>query len=292
MWVNGVLGRRVLHRRGTAGPYTRHMAFALTHPLVIPDLHGRLDLLELTLAQYPQAHYLSLGDAFDRGPQGLKVVKKLLDLHDQGRATLLMGNHERMASEGLRWYRQYQQTANLTDYRKAMEGFRWWMQAGGETVRQEAQRHGQVLTLETFPEDLERYLGLLRRIVYVTADGAVHDTLPDQPSVMVVHATPPKAHPDYATPEAAALWLRPYDGPFTLPAGVTFSVHGHTPVRVPTRLDDQVYIDTGAYKTGVLAVLPLQTIERPSGLRLLQGEGNPAESRKLASFGEPIHLET
>lgn len=65
--------------------------------IVVPDLHGRPDLLDATLAEYPDAHFVSLGDAIDRGPRSVRVVEKLLALKKEGRATLLMGNHELMA---------------------------------------------------------------------------------------------------------------------------------------------------------------------------------------------------
>ena len=109
----------------------------MTEVVVVPDLHGRLDLLLAAVREFPAAHFLSLGDAIDRGPRSLGTVDKLLELHAEGRATLLMGNHERMAQEGLRWYKQYTGTHDLGDYRKAMEGYQWWMQAGGSTVRKE-----------------------------------------------------------------------------------------------------------------------------------------------------------
>lgn len=259
---------------------------ALT-PVAIPDLHGRFDLLEAALEAYPQAHFISLGDAFDRGPHGMKVAEKLLELAEAGRATLLMGNHERMCLEGLRWFRQYQQSGEVSDYRKAMEGFRWWMEAGGEAVRREVRRQGAELTLETFPAALERYLEALQRVVYVCADGRVSAELPAEPSVMLSHASPPKAHPDYPTPEAAALWLRPYDGPFTLPEGVLYSVHGHTPLRFASLLGRQVYLDLGAYKTGLLATFPI-SFQEPQGVRILRGPGDESALKRLPAFGTPL----
>ncbi|UBV42847.1 metallophosphoesterase [Deinococcus taeanensis] len=251
--------------------------------LVIPDLHGRPDLLRAALEQYPDAHYVSLGDAIDRGPRSLPVVELLMELHRAGRATLLMGNHERMMQEGVKWYRQYQGTHDLGDYRKAMEGYQWWMRAGGETVREEL---GGV-TLEKFPPLLEAYLGVLKRVVYVTADGQVHDEVPPSPSVLVAHAAPPVRHPQHPNPLSAALWLRPFEGPFPLPEGVTYSVHGHTPVPVPSRLGRHLYLDLGAYETGRLAVAELNVHGLPR-VTVLCGRGRPASGRKYTRFGEPV----
>ena len=265
----------------------------MTQIVVIPDLHGRLDLLLSAIREFPEAHFLSLGDAIDRGPRSLGTVDKWLELYDAGRATLLMGNHERMAYEGLRWYRQYLGTHDMGDYRKAMEGFQWWMQAGGETVRSEVARQvaasggGAALSLENFPVNLERYIGLLRKVVYVTGDGEIHDQPPAQPSVLVAHASPPVRHPQYPNPETAALWLRPFEGPFPLPPGVIYSVHGHTPVRVPTRLGRHLYLDLGAYETGRLAVLPL-SVHQVSAVTVLCGRGDPARAGKYPAAGEAL----
>ncbi|WP_420596910.1 metallophosphoesterase [Deinococcus sp.] len=259
--------------------------------VVVPDLHGRLDLLLAAIQAFPEAHFLSLGDAIDRGPRSLGTVDKLLELYDAGRATLLMGNHERMAFEGLRWYRQYVGTHDMADYRKAMEGFQWWMQAGGETVRAELARQSSVsggtLTLERFPANLARYMGLLRRVVYVTEGGDIHDQPPEKPSVLVAHASPPVRHPQYPNPESAALWLRPSEGPFPLPPNVIYSVHGHTPVRVPTRMNRHLYIDLGAYETGRLALLPL-SVHQVSAVTVLCGRGDAARAAKYPAAGEAL----
>lgn len=257
--------------------------------IVIPDLHGRVDLLRATVDLYPDAHFLSLGDAIDRGPRSLPTVELLLELHAAGRATLLMGNHERMAMEGPRWYRDYLGTHDMGDYRKAMEGYQWWMRAGGESVRRELGG----LTLEQFPPLLDKYLHLpdLKRVVYVTADGAIHDEAPSQPSVLVSHAAPPVAHQTHPNPLSAALWLRPFEGPFPMPEGVIYSLHGHTPVRQPTRLARHVYVDLGAYETGRLALVEIGNPQERPVIRVLQGSGSPETGRKYMQFGEPMPAE-
>ena len=251
--------------------------------MVIPDLHGRSDLLRAAAQAYPEAHFISLGDAIDRGPQSLDTVGYLLELQAEGRATLLMGNHERMAWEGLRWYRQHQGTHDLGEYRKAMEGLSWWMKNGGESVRREV----ETLTLERFPRVLAEYLDSLKRVVYVTADGQIHTEPPEAPSVLVSHASPPVRHRDYPNPDEALLWLRPFEGPFALPPGVVYSVHGHTPVRMPLRLGRHVYLDLGAYETGLLAILPL-TVQTLSEVIVLAGRGDPARTNKYPMLGEPV----
>lgn len=251
--------------------------------VVVPDLHGRPDLLLAATELYPDAHFLSLGDAIDRGPRSLETVRLLTELHAEGRATLLMGNHERMAFEGLKWYRQYLGTHDLGDYRKAVEGMKWWMKNGGESVRRETSE----LSLERFPRLLSDYLDVLKRVVYVTEDGEIHGKPPSEPSVLVAHASPPVRHPEYPNPESAALWLRPFEGPFALPEGVVYSVHGHTPVRAPLRLGRHVYLDLGAYETGLLALLPI-TVQTLSTVTVLTGQGDVRRAEKYPMIGERI----
>ena len=195
-----------------------------------------------------------------------------------------MGNPERMAQEGTTWYAQYMGTHDMGDYRRAMEGYQWWMRAGGETVRRELGS----LTLEKFPPVLLEYLRELKRLVYVTADGEVHDQTPAAPSVLVSHAAPPVKHQQYPNPLSAALWLRPFEGPFPLPEGVVYSIHGHTPVRNPTRLGRHVYADLGAYQTGRLALLEIGNPQMHPRITVLCGPGEPTRASKYIQFGEPI----
>lgn len=263
--------------------------------VVIPDLHGRADLLEaaVTYAEntWENPFFVGLGDAIDRGPRSLRCVEQLLALRQEGRALLLIGNHERMALEGLKHLERFEASGDPEDYRRALQGWRWWMDAGGRALRDEVPN----LTLETFPPVLREYLHGLPRIIFVDAAGKTHPGPPAHtPSVMVAHASPPKPHPDYGDPMSALLWLRPEDGPYHLPPGVTYSVHGHTPVRVAVQYGEQVYLDLGAYKTGRLALLPLNLsgdITRPQGLTVLEGRGNPAAADSLRAFGHMLPAE-
>lgn len=252
--------------------------------IVIPDLHGRLDLLKATLQYFPMAHYLSLGDAIDRGTENVGTVKLLMELYKEGRATLLTGNHEHMAATSLKLYREYLGTHDLGDYRRAMEKFQSWMKAGGHSMRQELGS----LTLEQFPAFLEEYFQVLHHVVYVTASGAIYAEPPPEPSVLVSHAAPPIQHVNYPNPLSAALWLRPFEGPFPLPEGVVYSLHGHTPVRTPTRLERHVYTDLGAYETGRLALIEIGDPQDFPKITALCGRGSPELALKYIKFGQPI----
>ena len=67
----------------------------------IADLHGRLDLLEMALAQIANhaelpATLVTLGDYVDRGPDSRKVIKRLMGGlgHEGWRLICLKGDHD------------------------------------------------------------------------------------------------------------------------------------------------------------------------------------------------------
>lgn len=65
---------------------------------VIPDLHGNYGLLELSLSDWDEEKefIIFLGDLIDRGPQSLKIVKKVMELVENKKAICIRGNHEEM----------------------------------------------------------------------------------------------------------------------------------------------------------------------------------------------------
>lgn len=65
---------------------------------VIGDIHGSFDLLEKLLTYWnPEEEQLVfLGDYIDRGPDSLKVLKKVIELSDQYDIVTLCGNHEQI----------------------------------------------------------------------------------------------------------------------------------------------------------------------------------------------------
>lgn len=66
--------------------------------VVIPDVHGRLDLLDQILIRVQRrfsrdSQLLFLGDLIDRGPDAAAVLRRVYALSREG-TTVLMGNHE------------------------------------------------------------------------------------------------------------------------------------------------------------------------------------------------------
>jgi serine/threonine protein phosphatase 1 len=67
---------------------------------VISDIHGFYDVLRESLqkagynSNNPDHHLIVVGDMFDRGNQSDLVLEYLYPLHQQGSATIIIGNHD------------------------------------------------------------------------------------------------------------------------------------------------------------------------------------------------------
>lgn len=66
--------------------------------LIIPDLHGRYDLLEKLINKYSldDYYYIQLGDMIDRGTGSKDIIKKFKELNEKGLAEVSLGNHEEL----------------------------------------------------------------------------------------------------------------------------------------------------------------------------------------------------
>ena len=65
--------------------------------IVIGDLHGDIkkwERVEEYLKKHPTAKVYILGDATDRGPDGLKILRRIMELNLEGRAEYIPGNHD------------------------------------------------------------------------------------------------------------------------------------------------------------------------------------------------------
>ncbi len=61
---------------------------------IIGDVHGDFSKLNSLLRQLPDRRLVFLGDLVNRGPDSRAVIDRVADLVDDGRATLVCGNHE------------------------------------------------------------------------------------------------------------------------------------------------------------------------------------------------------
>jgi predicted MPP superfamily phosphohydrolase len=102
---------------------------SVTNTLVIPDLHGNMSKLDNALARITDRtqEIVFLGDYMDRNPDGLKVIRKVMELCEERRVIPLMGNHDLMFI-----------TAMMGDH----WGFQKWLENGGLDVLEESGYQG------------------------------------------------------------------------------------------------------------------------------------------------------
>ena len=75
----------------------------MSRTYAIPDLHGRLDLLDRAIdavvrhAEGLSSTIITLGDYVDRGPQSRQVIERLMNWRpEESKVVNLKGNHEAM----------------------------------------------------------------------------------------------------------------------------------------------------------------------------------------------------
>jgi serine/threonine protein phosphatase 1 len=216
---------------------------------VIPDIHGRDDLLSEGLARIT-AHsgsdagtIVTIGDYVDKGPASRQVIERLLSGVAGGwRLVALKGNHDAMMADALR------------DPSKMAS----WIQKGGDAAL--ASYGGDPAAVP--PSHLAWLDGLLpmhvdRHRVYVHA--GVDPELPlDQQS------------------EATLLWKR-YPKGFSAGYGERHVVHGHDNFpEGPLLLEGRSNLDTLAWRTGRL-VIGVFDDDLPGGpVDLIEVKGSPA----------------
>ncbi|QBF33971.1 metallophosphoesterase family protein [Thalassococcus sp. S3] len=196
------------------------MASSLTY--VVPDLHGRADLLDRALHRIQgSARFgtvIFLGDYIDRGPDSAGVIARLRAGPPTGWIWhCLRGNHEQMALQAPSDAQMMQN----------------WRRNGGDAA---LASYGGEITAQD--------MAWMSDLPMIHAD----------PHRVYVHAG---VQPEYnldEMPEAIALWHR---YPRTADEGYRgrHVVHGHTPVRDgPLLLEWRSNLDCGAVFTGRLAV--------------------------------------
>jgi serine/threonine protein phosphatase 1 len=226
--------------------------------LAIADLHGRADLLEGLLEQVPQdTTFVFLGDAIDRGHRNRDTIRLLSKLTDEGRMTLLRGNHEAIVLEVDDAFDRFKREPTELRRGDALLAMQNWVQNGGDTVILEYGGWDSGGDPDAFgdwglPPELVQYANRTE-FTYKHPGGGKGD-------VLCVHACPIKTK-TYRSLEDSMVWARPEEGPFPLEDGVLLSVHGHTPIRAPMRLGQNIFMDLGAKWTGYLCTMNLDTLE-------------------------------
>ncbi|MCR5477879.1 MAG: fructose-bisphosphatase class III [Lachnospiraceae bacterium] len=105
---------------------------------VIADIHGEYDLflrmLERIRLQEEDTLYI-LGDVVDRGPHPVKVLCKLMEMPN---VIPIVGNHELMALDGLRFLnREITEESVRNIDRETLAGLADWMRNGSEPTMRE-----------------------------------------------------------------------------------------------------------------------------------------------------------
>jgi serine/threonine protein phosphatase 1 len=190
---------------------------------VVPDIHGRLDLLELCLSEIAadahQGTVIFTGDYIDRGPESCAVVQRMIDGPPSGwKWVHIRGNHEDMMLECI--------TGNNLD---------WWIANGGGTTLASYGRGDDVSQAHlAWMNQLPRLHHDAHR-VYTHAGIDESAELDDQP-------------------EQVTQWFRYPNG-----ANVGYRgkhlVHGHTPQQDgPELYENRTNLDTGGFFTGRMVV--------------------------------------
>lgn len=220
----------------------------------VGDIHGRLDLLDLLLAQIetdlaeraPRRTFLVfLGDLIDRGPDSAGVIERLRTYRHRGVETVfLAGNHEEV----------------LLSIVKGKRGvLPNWLKFGGAECAASYGIDPERLAMmeEGTAIDLVRARVPREHVKFLDA---MADTLRFG-DYLLVHAG---IRPGVALDDQKREDLRWIRDPFLTDAkehGFVV-VHGHTICPAVEQKTNRIGIDTGAYKTGVLTALAIEDEKR------------------------------
>jgi serine/threonine protein phosphatase 1 len=219
---------------------------------VIPDIHGRIDLLRdgfagiLTHAGGNAGAIVALGDYVDKGPDSKAVVEFLrAGPPPQWSFIPLKGNHDTMMVEALR------DPARMS----------WWLQRGGD----DAIRSYGGDPANVPPSDIE----WLDRLALVHVDR----------QRIYVHAGLDPDLPFDQQTERTLLWKR-YPAGDALDFGGLHIVHGHDSfVDGPKLYEGRSNLDTRAWRTGRLVIAVFDD-DRPGGpIGFVTVQGNPAPAK-------------
>ena len=219
----------------------------------IGDIHGRLDLLDQVLARIDahladnpisQPIHVFLGDYVDRGPQSRSVLDRLIERSRTHRIIFLKGNHEVLLAT-------FPTDPNVLD--------EWGKYGGLETLMSYGLKPSAKRSPSQYPElaaELERVLPQSHRDFL--AGLKTHFECGDY---FFVHAGVRPTIALHLQSENDLLWIRDDFLKYEKPFGKII-VHGHTPVPAPDIRSNRINIDTGAYATGILTCLMLETDRR------------------------------
>ena len=224
----------------------------------IADLHGRLDLLEMALAQIANlaelpATLVTLGDYVDRGPDSRKVIERLMGGlgHGGWRQICLKGNHE-----DIMW-----QTC-----RRKVPDYGWWLDnGGGATLISYGQNEGDQADVTVV---LDEHLKWIERLPLMHVDK----------HRIFVHAG---VNPNYPLDEQDpqdVIW-KIYDDRDEGGHGQRHIVHGHHQhAHGPILKKNRTNLDTFAWYTGRLVIAVFDDKTPGGPLEILEVQGQPIQA--------------
>ncbi len=220
----------------------------------IGDIHGRDDLFAAILDQIradnakrgpAEVSLILLGDLVDRGPDSAKVVDRAIRLRGEFPDTrLLIGNHEECFLAAL-----------TGDVRK----LRYFMRIGGDATVQSYWDDPASLPEASFDEVAARLPSMVPA-EHVDFMGRGEDII-EIGDYVFVHAGIRPGVPLEKQSTNDLRWIR--DEFLAAPSGDEYMViHGHTITDFPAIRPNRIGVDTGAYKSGVLTAIGLESGDR------------------------------
>jgi serine/threonine protein phosphatase 1 len=226
---------------------------------VISDIHGQYDMFmelidKINLKQTDTLYVL--GDVLDRGPHPIKVLKKLMEMPN---AICIVGNHELMALECLKFLMKEITDMSIEELdEKMLDNLVNWQFNGSKSTIDEFSELGS--------DEKQDVIDFIKEFL-IYEEIAVSER-----NYLLVHAglgnySPEKDIEDYSLHEL--VWLRAdYDEQYFED---TFVITGHTPTQTIEdnprpgfiyRKNNHIAIDCGAhYPGGRLAAICLETGE-------------------------------
>jgi serine/threonine protein phosphatase 1 len=198
----------------------------MSQTFVIPDIHGRLDLLDEGLAEIAarskgeEDTIVTIGDYVDKGPASKGVIDRLLADVERFELVSLKGNHDAMMAEALR------------DHSKITG----WVGKGGDTA---------LASYGGGPADVpQSHIDWLDRLRLFHVDA----------HRLYVHAGVDPENPLERQSERTMLWKR-YPKGYSEGFGNLHVVHGHdNDPDGPLLYQGRTNLDTLAWKTGRLTI--------------------------------------
>ena len=216
------------------------------------DIHGRLDLLDeviaridADMAKHPASNAISvfLGDYIDRGPDSKRVLERLISYCVAQPTVCLMGNHEA-------YLREFLNNPDILSVWRRYGGLNTLLSYGLTPTRKtEAQEHRKLASdlNSLLPSSHRGFLSSLKEYFICGDFFFVHAGV--RPGISFAEQS-----------EDDLLWIRE-DFLLCEDDFGKVVVHGHTPVLEPDVRPNRINIDTGAYATGRLTCLVLESDE-------------------------------